>query len=123
MNNFDLGSPSKINFEEGVMKYAYNWREGGQFSVKDFKKGQIFMLANIIYVVVAIILIFVLYLAVKAITRGVEAKSELSKEKDESDIREIKEDLSTEISKLKKMHEDGVITQEEFKKAKEKILK
>ena len=38
MNNFDLGSPSKINFEEGVMKYAYNWREGGQFSVKDFKK-------------------------------------------------------------------------------------
>ena len=39
VNNFDLGSPSKINFEEGVMKYAYNWREGGQFSVKDFKKG------------------------------------------------------------------------------------
>ena len=38
-NNFDLGSPSKINFEEGVMKYAYNWREGGQFSVKNFKKG------------------------------------------------------------------------------------
>ena len=39
MNNFDLGSPSKINFEECVMKYAYNWREGGQFSVKNFKKG------------------------------------------------------------------------------------
>ena len=39
MNNFDLGYPSKINFEEGVMKYAYNWRDGGQFSVKDFKKG------------------------------------------------------------------------------------
>ena len=39
LNNFDLGFPSKINFEEGVMKYAYNWREGGQFSVKDFKKG------------------------------------------------------------------------------------
>ena len=39
MNNFDLGSPSKINFEEGVMKYAYNWRDGGQFSVKNFKKG------------------------------------------------------------------------------------
>ena len=38
LNNFDLGFPSKINFEEGVMKYAYNWREGGQFSVKDFKK-------------------------------------------------------------------------------------
>ena len=81
------------------------------------------MLANIIYIVVAIILIFVLYLAVKAITRGVEAKSELSKEKNESDINEIKNDLSIEISKLKKMLDDGVITQEEFSKAKEKILK
>tara|TARA_Y100001970_G_scaffold232368_1_gene289210 strand:- start:828 stop:1073 length:246 start_codon:yes stop_codon:yes gene_type:complete len=81
------------------------------------------MLANIIYVVVAIILIFVLYLAVKAITRGVEAKSELSKEKNESDMNEIKNDLSIEISKLKKMLDDGVITQEEFSKAKEKILK
>ena len=81
------------------------------------------MLANISYVVVAIILIFVLYLAVKAITRGVEAKSELSKEKEEDDVSEIKQDLSIEISKLKKMYDDGVITQEEFKKAKEKILK
>ena len=81
------------------------------------------MLANIIYVVVAFILIFVLYLAVKAITRGVEAKSELSKEKEESDTREIKQDLSIEISKLKKMLDDGVITHEEFKKAKDKILK
>ena len=81
------------------------------------------MLANIIYIVVALILIFVLYLAVKAITRGVEAKSELSKEKDENDINELKQDLSYEISKLKKMHDDGVITEEEFKKAKDKILK
>ena len=81
------------------------------------------MLANIIYIVVALILIFVLYLAVKAITRGVEAKCELSKEKDENDINELKQDLSYEISKLKKMHDDGVITEEEFKKAKEKILK
>ena len=39
VNNFDIGAPSKIDFEEGVMKYAYNWRDGGQFSVKDFKKG------------------------------------------------------------------------------------
>tara|TARA_B100000941_G_scaffold255526_1_gene204286 strand:- start:75 stop:320 length:246 start_codon:yes stop_codon:yes gene_type:complete len=81
------------------------------------------MIANIIYLVVAFILIFVLYLAVKAITRGVEAKSELSKEKEENEIGEIKQDLSIEISKLKKMYDDGVITHEEFKKAKEKILK
>ena len=81
------------------------------------------MIANIIYIIVAFILIFVLYLAVKAITRGVEDKSELSKEKEENEISELKQDLSIEITKLKKMHDDGVITQEEFKKAKEKILK
>ena len=81
------------------------------------------MIANIIYLVVAFILIFVLYLAVKAITRGVEAKSELSIEKEENEIGELKQDLSIEISKLKKMYDDGVITHEEFKKAKEKILK
>ena len=75
------------------------------------------------YIIVAFILIFVLYLAVKAITRGVEAKSELSKEKEENEIGELKQDLSIEISKLKKMYDDGVITHEEFKKAKEKILK
>ena len=81
------------------------------------------MIANIIYLVVAFILIFVLYLAVKAITRGVEAKSEMSKEKEENEIGELKQDLSIEISKLKKMYDDGVITHEEFKKAKQKILK
>ena len=81
------------------------------------------MIANIIYIAVAFILIFVLYLAVKAITRGVEAKSELTKEKEENEIGELKQDLSIEISKLKKMYDDGVITHEEFKKAKEKILK
>ncbi len=43
--------------------------------------------------------------------------------KNESDMNEIKNDLSIEISKLKKMLDDGVITQEEFSKAKEKILK
>ena len=39
------------------------------------------MLANIIYLVVFIILAFVLSIAVKAITRGVEAKQTLKEEK------------------------------------------
>ena len=34
-SNFDIGCPSKQKFEEAVMKYAYTWREGGQFSVKN----------------------------------------------------------------------------------------
>ena len=32
ITNFDIGCPSKIKFEEKVMKYAFNWTEGGQFS-------------------------------------------------------------------------------------------
>tara|TARA_B100000242_G_C43032008_1_gene480888 strand:+ start:349 stop:597 length:249 start_codon:yes stop_codon:yes gene_type:complete len=81
------------------------------------------MIANIIYIVVATILIFVLYLAVKAITRGVEAKSELrelSKEKEESSSE--KNDIDEKLLKLKKMYDDGILTEDEFKKAKEKIL-
>ena len=32
ITNFDIGCPSKIDFEEGVQKYSYNWTEGGQYS-------------------------------------------------------------------------------------------
>jgi len=33
--NFDMGCPSKIFFEEGIKNYAYNWREGGKFSLEN----------------------------------------------------------------------------------------
>ncbi len=35
ISNFDIGCPSKLKFEETVSKYAYTWREGGQFSLKN----------------------------------------------------------------------------------------
>ena len=34
LTNYDIGCPSKLFFENTVMKYSYNWREGGQFSNK-----------------------------------------------------------------------------------------
>ena len=40
ISNFDIGCPSKLKFDETIKKYAYTWREGGQFSIKnnnDFK--------------------------------------------------------------------------------------
>lgn len=79
------------------------------------------MIANIIYIIVALILIFVLYLAVKAITRGVEAKSEL-RDENNSELQS-EENISDELIKIKKLHQEGIIDEEEFKKAKEKILK
>ena len=33
ITNFDIGIPSKISFEKGINEYAYNWREGGKFSL------------------------------------------------------------------------------------------
>ncbi len=32
--NFEIGIPSKIFFDKGIYEYAYNWREGGKFSLK-----------------------------------------------------------------------------------------
>ena len=35
-NNFDIGIPSKRYFDQEVKKYAYMWREGGQFSTEKY---------------------------------------------------------------------------------------
>ena len=35
-SNFDIGVPSKKYFNEEVKKYAYMWREGGQFSTEKY---------------------------------------------------------------------------------------
>ena len=84
------------------------------------------MLANIIYLVVFIILAFVLSIAVKAITRGVEAKQTLKEEKnfqvnkEENEISNL--EIVEQLKELKDLHDKGVISNDEFQKAKEKIL-
>ena len=84
------------------------------------------MLANIIYLAVFVILAFVLSIAVKAITRGVEAKQVIKEEKNlelnkESDIQSL--EIIDQIKELKNLHDKGVLNDEEFKKAKDKLLK
>ena len=84
------------------------------------------MLANIIYLTVFVILAFVLSIAVKAITRGVEAKQVIKEEKNlelnkESDIQSL--EIIDQIKELKNLHDKGVLNDEEFKKAKDKLLK
>ena len=84
------------------------------------------MLANIIYLAVFIILVFVLSIAVKAITRGVEAKQTLKEEKnlqvnkEENEISNI--EIVNQLKELKDLNDKGVISNDEFQKAKEKIL-
>ena len=84
------------------------------------------MLTNIIYLAVFIILVFVLSIAVKAITRGVEAKQIIKDEKNfdldsEKSIQNL--EVIDQIKELKNLHEKGVLNDDEFRKAKEKILK
>ena len=35
-SNFEVGIPSKKYFNEEVKKYAYMWREGGEFSTEKY---------------------------------------------------------------------------------------
>ena len=84
------------------------------------------MLANIIYLTVFIILAFVLSIAVKAITRGVEAKQIIKDEKNleinkENEIQNL--EVVSQLKDLKDLHDQGIINDDEFKKAKDKILK
>ena len=70
---------------------------------------------------------FVLYLGATAIMNGFSAKS-ANKINENSDNEIIdpplvdEDSLSYELEKLNKLLKDGVLTQEEFEKAKKKIL-
>ena len=73
------------------------------------------------------ILGFVLYLGVSAIMKGSEAKSALKEEAnlkndDFENSLDNKKNLSEEIDKLNNLLKDGVLTKEEFEKAKKKLL-
>ena len=86
------------------------------------------MLINIVYLLIALILIYVIYIAVKAINTGMEAKK-LYKPKSDDDLLENvssennTQNISDEILKLDSLLKSGVITKEEFEQAKKKLLK
>ena len=86
------------------------------------------MLINIVYLLIALILIYVIYIAVKAINTGMEAKK-LYKPKSDEDLLENDfsenntQNISDEILKLDDLLKSGVITKEEFEQAKKKLLK
>ena len=68
------------------------------------------------------ILGFVLYLGATAIMKGFSAKSaNRSNENNEEPISEENR-ISDEIERLNQLLNDGILTQEEFEKAKKKLL-
>ena len=82
----------------------------------------------IFFALVFPILGFVLYLGGTAIMKGFKAKDENRKEKfdeyenENKNISSNNENLSDEITKLNELLKSGALTQEEFEKAKKKIL-
>jgi len=71
---------------------------------------------------------FVLYLGVSAILKGFKAKNDklLETSNNEEEVNNSLEftnkDLSNELVKLSELFQSGVLTKEEFEKAKKKIL-
>ena len=72
------------------------------------------------------ILGFVFYLGGTAIMKGFKAKvdnaPQESEKSENTDMPSNNDQLSNEITKLNELRQSGVLTQEEFEKAKDKIL-
>ena len=79
------------------------------------------MISWIIYLIVGFILLFVLYLAIQGIDRGVKAKNTNKLNNKENKLSTPK-NISNELKKLTKLYDDGVINKKEFNVAKKKLL-
>ena len=80
----------------------------------------------IFFVLVIPIMAYVLYLGGMAIMNGFKSKEANRAEEDEEkqtiDDEPDGDNLSSEITKLNELLQSGVLTQEEFEKAKKKLL-
>ena len=94
------------------LMYEKNWREEDE----DQKMEKIIFFGLIIS-----ILIFIIYLGGRAIMMGLSAKNS---NRSESEIKKNDnlKNLSEELDKINELLKSGALTQEEFEKAKKKIL-
>ena len=76
---------------------------------------------SIIFITLSVIIMgFVLFLGVKAIQKGLNAKNNKESQQERSD--EINNSISEELEKLNELFKSGAISEEDFQKAKKKIL-
>ena len=91
------------------------------------------MLNYLVFGIAIIIFAIVIIISGKAISRGIEAKQSIKDNSEDKEIAlsEIEENIKNpnsnsnlidQINDLNKLKEQGIISEEEFKKAKEKIL-
>ena len=89
------------------------------------------MVAYFIYFLVFCILSFVIYIAGKALNRGIDSKKKMReqsknyKKKFNLSFKNNKNDENflKELNELKKLYDNGTLSEEEFKKGKDKILR
>ena len=65
---------------------------------------------------------FVLYLGGNAIMKGMSARNALKENNENDNSLDKNKTLSEELDKLNQLHQSGVLTEEEFEKAKNKLL-
>ena len=75
----------------------------------------------IIYILIALILVFVCYTGIKAAKDGIEAKKSNKKHIEKKRDKNI--NITKEFSKLNKLYKAKAISKKEFQEAKKKILK
>ena len=76
---------------------------------------------SIIFITLSVIIMgFVLFLGVKAIQKGLNAKNNKEFYQEKSD--ELNSSISEELEKLNELFKSGAISEEDFQKAKKKIL-
>ena len=91
------------------------------------------MLNYLVFGIAIIIFATVIIISGKAISRGIDAKQNIKAKSDDEKIaqNDIEKNVNTltsnpnlidQINDLNKLKEQGIISNEEFKKAKEKIL-
>ena len=78
------------------------------------------MLNYLIFLIIALILIFIIYIGAKGLSRGIEAKSKLKEEKTKS---KKNSNIVDEIEKLSDLRKKKIITEKEFEIAKKKLFK
>ena len=94
------------------LMYEKNWREEDEDQLME---------KIIFFGLIIPILIFVVYLGGRAIMTGYSAKSSNRSETEIND-KSNQDNLSNELNKLNELLKSGALTQEEFEKAKKKIL-
>ena len=88
------------------------------------------MISYIVIGICILLLLAVIFISAKPISMGIEARRDIntsskSEKDDEEEFENLNDkvnNISEEILKLSKLKEDGIISDEEYKKAKEKLL-